>query len=73
MESSYSGNEIFAGNVVPAPISSDWKNNQLIADANGYIHEKKVEYTFKSSVRQVISCKVKSRLQIPSIIFCTMP
>ena len=38
MESSYSGNEIFAGNVVPAPISSDWKNNQLIADANGYIH-----------------------------------
>lgn len=38
MESSYSGNETLAGSVVPAPVSQDWKNNQLIADANGYIH-----------------------------------
>ena len=38
MESSYSGDDTFAGNVVPAPVSEDWKSNQLIADANGYIH-----------------------------------
>ena len=38
MESSYSGNETLSGSVVPVPVSQDWKNNQLIADANGYIH-----------------------------------
>lgn len=38
MESSYSGNGTLAGSVVPVPVSQDWKNNQLIADANGYIH-----------------------------------
>lgn len=38
MESNYSGNGTLAGSVVPVPVSQDWKNNQLIADANGYIH-----------------------------------
>ena len=38
MESSYSDNGTFAGSVVPVPVSADWKFNQLIADANGYIH-----------------------------------
>ena len=28
----------FAGSVAPVPISNDWKNNQFIANANGYIH-----------------------------------
>lgn len=38
MESHYSGSETLAGNVVPVLVSNDWKANQLIADANGYIH-----------------------------------
>ena len=38
MESSYSSNGTLAGSVVPMPVSQDWKNNQLIAYANGYIH-----------------------------------
>lgn len=38
MESNYGRNGNFSGSVVPVPISDDWKSNQLIADANGYIH-----------------------------------
>lgn len=38
MESCYSDNGTFAGSVAPIPISNDWKNNQFIANANGYIH-----------------------------------
>ena len=38
MESNYDRNGNFSGSVVPVPISDDWKSNQLIADANGYIH-----------------------------------
>lgn len=36
MESNYSRNGTLVGSVVPVPVSQDWKNNQLIADANGY-------------------------------------
>lgn len=46
MESSYSGNGTLAGSVVPVPVSQDWKNNQLIADAKGYIHVCHVSDTF---------------------------
>lgn len=31
------GNASFAGSVVPAPTSPDWKHNALIADANGFV------------------------------------
>lgn len=31
------GNASLAGSVVPVPTSSDWKNNALIADANGFV------------------------------------
>lgn len=37
MESNYTGGATFSGSVVPVPVSSDWKANQLVADANGYI------------------------------------
>lgn len=38
MESNFNGNTLISASVVPVPISSDWKSNQLIADGNGYIH-----------------------------------
>jgi len=38
MESNYTGGAAFSGSVVPVPVSNDWKSNQLVADANGYIH-----------------------------------
>lgn len=38
MESNYDGSGTFSGSVVPVPVSDDWKENNLIADANGYIH-----------------------------------
>lgn len=38
MESNYTGGSAFSGSVVPIPVSADWKSNQLVADANGYIH-----------------------------------
>ena len=38
MESNYSGGAAFSGSVVPVPVSDNWKSNQLVADANGYIH-----------------------------------
>lgn len=38
MESNAAGDAAFSGSVVPARASADWKENQLIADANGYIH-----------------------------------
>lgn len=38
MESNYDGGGNFSGSIVPVPISDDWKYNQLIANANGYIH-----------------------------------
>lgn len=38
MESNYTGGAAFSGSVVPVPVSNDWKANQLVADANGYIH-----------------------------------
>lgn len=37
-KSSFGACESFAGNVVPVPVSNDWKSNVLIADANGYIN-----------------------------------
>ncbi len=37
-QSSLHSNESFAGKVVPAPISNDWKSNVLISNANGYIN-----------------------------------
>lgn len=37
MEPEKGGQSAFLRGVVPAPTSSDWKHNQLIADANGYI------------------------------------
>ncbi len=36
-ESSYDGVNDFAGSVAPVPVSRDWKNNHLIANANGYV------------------------------------
>lgn len=36
-ESQNSGYAAFSGSVVPVPVSPDWKSNQLVADANGYI------------------------------------
>lgn len=38
MESKYTGGAAFSGSVVPVPVSDDWKSNQLVADANGYVH-----------------------------------
>lgn len=32
------GNVDYAGSVVPVPISEDWKNGALIANANGYVN-----------------------------------
>ncbi|MBQ8057542.1 MAG: hypothetical protein IJ275_04310 [Ruminococcus sp.] len=37
-KSTMDGQESIAGSVVPAPVSNDWKQNVLIADANGYIN-----------------------------------
>lgn len=37
MESGKNGQVTFSGSVVPVPISPDWKYNQFVADANGYI------------------------------------
>lgn len=37
-KSSFGQSESFAGNVVPAPVSNDWKSSVLIGDANGYIN-----------------------------------
>lgn len=37
MESKTSGSAAFSGSVVPVPVSKDWKSNQLVAGANGYI------------------------------------
>lgn len=37
MESGKNGEVAFAGSVVPVPVSSDCRNSQFIADANGYI------------------------------------
>ena len=37
IESGHNGCAAFSGSVVPVPVSSDCKYNQLIADANGYI------------------------------------
>lgn len=37
-ESSYDGVTPHSGSVVPVPTSPDWKNNQLIAEASGYIN-----------------------------------
>jgi len=36
-ESTAEGNASEAGSVVPVPTSPDWKNNSLIADANGFV------------------------------------
>lgn len=38
MESDITGGSAFSGSVVPVPVSGDWKYNQLVADANGFIH-----------------------------------
>lgn len=37
-QTSYENGSSVAGSVVPVPISDDWKNNQLIAQGNGYIN-----------------------------------
>lgn len=37
-KSSFKNNKNIVGSVVPAPISPDWKENLLIADANGFIN-----------------------------------
>lgn len=37
MESTVEGNDFPAGCVAPVPISPDWKQNQLVAEANGFI------------------------------------
>ncbi len=37
MESGFAGSATLVGSVVPVPVSQDWKNNQLVAGANGYI------------------------------------
>lgn len=37
MESNYTGGAAFSDSVVPVPVSHDWKSNQLVAEANGYI------------------------------------
>lgn len=37
IESTFDGGVPFSGAVAPVPVSQDWKNNQLIADANGFI------------------------------------
>ncbi len=36
--SGWDGSATLSGSVVPVPVSSDYKYNQLVADANGYIH-----------------------------------
>lgn len=36
-QSTPDGGASLAGSVVPVPTSSDWKNNALIADANGFV------------------------------------
>lgn len=36
-QSTVDGDASLAGSVVPVPTSSDWKNNALIADANGFV------------------------------------
>jgi len=38
MESNHTGGAAFSGSVVPVPVTNDWKSNQLVAGANGYIH-----------------------------------
>lgn len=37
-ESTYGGNSEFAGSVVPVPVSTDWKNNVYVAEANAFIN-----------------------------------
>ena len=37
VESTFSGGVPVSGAVAPVPTSPDWKNNQLVADANGFI------------------------------------
>lgn len=54
-KSTFQGSESFAGNVVPAPVSKDWKSSIMIANANGYINVCHFSDTFIIYVNYILS------------------
>ncbi len=45
----------FAGSVAPVPVSRDWKNNHLIANANGYVQVGHFSDTFVIYVNYMLN------------------
>lgn len=57
VESDYNNGRPFSGSVVPVPFSSDWKNSQMVASANGYIHVCHFSDTFLIYVNYIMGLR----------------